>query len=98
MAGPAAETTSDRFTVAPSSTRPVLMKNSVRKAAASRDRRPVTDSTAFPRSPSVIAYTGYSTDFAMPPRGVPASHSGTLCSRKRADQARPRRTTKPATR
>ena len=38
IAGPAALTSSDRLMETPSSTRPVLMKNSVRNASASRSR------------------------------------------------------------
>ena len=60
MAGPAAVTITAKLIDAPSSTSPVLMKNSVRKPPASRSRRPSRVSTTLPSRPSRIAYTGNS--------------------------------------
>ena len=53
-------TISARLMVAPSRTRPVLRKNSVRKYAARRSFMPKTDRTPLASRPSKTAYTGNS--------------------------------------
>ena len=55
IAGPAAVTSTFRLIEAPSSTRPVLMKNSVRNPRDSASRSASLDSTALPMSPNAIA-------------------------------------------
>ena len=55
IAGPAAVTSTLRLIDAPSSTRPVLMKNSVRKPFDSASRSASLLSTTLPISPKAIA-------------------------------------------
>ena len=55
MAGPAAVTSTFRLMEAPSSTRPVLMKNSVRKPFDSASRSASLDSTKLPIKPKAMA-------------------------------------------
>ena len=94
MAGPAALTITAMLIDAPSSTSPVLMKNSVRKPPASRSRSPSRVSATLPSRPSTMAYTGYSMAAATLPRAVPFVAAGTVCSSSRV---RPPRTSTTAT-
>ncbi len=55
MAGPAAVTSTFKLIDAPSNTRPVLMKNSVRKPFDSASRKAIFVSTALPIKPKAIA-------------------------------------------
>jgi hypothetical protein len=55
IAGPAAVTSTFRLIEAPSSTRPVLMKNSVRNPCESASRSASFDNTKLPSSPNAIA-------------------------------------------
>ena len=55
IAGPAAVTSTFRLIDAPSSTRPVLMKNSVRKPLDNSSRTASLVSTALPMRPKAIA-------------------------------------------
>ena len=96
MAGPAAVRITAKLIDAPSSTSPVLMKNSVRKPPASRSRRPSRVSARLPSRPSRIAYTGNSIAAAIPANAVPLAAAGTVCSRKRVSAARATTTATPA--
>jgi len=60
MAGAAAFTMMAKLMDAPSSTRPVLIRNSVRNPGESLSRRFSALSSALPSRPKMMAYTGYS--------------------------------------